>query len=250
MQPSIRLRTGFTLIELLVVVTIVAILVAMLLPAVGKAKVLAQRVQCLSQLRQTGVLSGLYNMDNRGMFPPYEADARGALVAYDSAAAKAFICPASIGKPTVYSDWDAVRVYGGPFYGDAANTYAFNAHLRGYDSHGYWGVWAQWWNNSFGPRMNVERIKAPEATFWMVDATSNRFDVSYQYFLAPYRHGGLVNIDDPACQSLEAPGAEGFNSSFVDGHAAWVRWDVWTTWRTTNWPESAPFSWKGYRVED
>ncbi len=247
---SAQRARGFTLIEMLVTISIVAVLLAMLLPSLQKAKLQAQKVQCLALLRQTGLLTGLYNNDNRGLFPNESMDARAGLLAYiGTGAPNVFLCPATVGKPRVGWDWDAARVYGGAYYADGSNSYGFNMHLRGYDNYGEWGVWAQWWNSGRGPRMTADRVAAPDATFWMVDATSTRFDVSYQYFLAPYRHGGPANVDDPACQSLEAPGAEGFQSSFVDGHAAWVRWDVWTTWRTTNWPESQPYSWKGSRRE-
>ncbi len=67
-------RVGFTLIELLVVISIIALLVAMLLPALAKAKSVAQKIQCLSNLRQVGVTMGVYLVDNRQTYPlPYAA---------------------------------------------------------------------------------------------------------------------------------------------------------------------------------
>jgi prepilin-type N-terminal cleavage/methylation domain-containing protein/prepilin-type processing-associated H-X9-DG protein len=65
-----RASRGFTLIELLVVIAIIAILAAMLLPALASAKSKALRMQCMSGMRQMGVGFSTFTLDSGDMFPP------------------------------------------------------------------------------------------------------------------------------------------------------------------------------------
>jgi len=70
-KPS---RRAFTLIELLVVIAIIAILAAMILPALGKAKEKAQNINCMNNGKQLILAVNLYGGENREYFPPNPDD--------------------------------------------------------------------------------------------------------------------------------------------------------------------------------
>lgn len=64
-----KTRRAFTLIELLVVMSIIAVLAALLLPALGRSKAAAKRIHCLSNLRQMGIAAQIYVGDHANFYP-------------------------------------------------------------------------------------------------------------------------------------------------------------------------------------
>jgi prepilin-type N-terminal cleavage/methylation domain-containing protein/prepilin-type processing-associated H-X9-DG protein len=77
-------EAGFTLIELLVVIAIIAILAAMLLPALASAKARAQRMQCGSQMKQLGVSFTMFAGDNGDSYPEAGLHCNAGQVAWDT----------------------------------------------------------------------------------------------------------------------------------------------------------------------
>src|SRR5256885_9391716 len=68
-QRRLCRRRAFTLVELLVVIGIIAVLIALLLPALGRARAQAQTAACLANLRSIGQAINIYAVNNRQSLP-------------------------------------------------------------------------------------------------------------------------------------------------------------------------------------
>lgn len=240
-KPANR-QHGFTLIELLVVISIIALLIAILLPALQNARNAVRSALCLSNLRQIMIVSVAYVEDYKGRLPDYNSvqPISARLLPYANLPLSAiqdeshlFYCAAAQGRPYVVSAPQFPNnVTGGAF--GFYETYGYNTHITSD---------ADLFVSPSLTTMKTTLIQKPSITFWTFDGWDHRVDRSYPY-IPYYRHGGSGTPTNLSyVTTRQASGAGPINASFMDGSATTIAPEPFNAWIATSGTTRTPWSW-------
>ena len=214
-SPSPRKNsTGFTLIELLVVIAIIAILAAMLLPALASAKERARRVVCMNNMKQLFTALTVYADNNDGQYPPRMAPFWPERLRSEYEVLTLLKCPTD----RVGSFWSGIppsptgamaqaRSYLLNGWNDYYETALQGSQLQAFRDH----MWP------FG--MPGTAIQQASETIVFNEKTSTSYHVHMDFFqlndLEHVEHGRHNNPE-------EKWGAGGSNFGFADGHVGYL----------------------------
>ena len=251
-QLSIQ-KSAFTLIELLVVIAIIAILAAMLLPALARAKESGKRISCLNSLRQLGIASQLYLGDSQGYYPPRAINSRWPNAFYDDYGknVQMLLCPDDVFDPKATPNPYPMSIG----YGTSPSNDIADAACRSYFING----WNDYFANKFGIPLNVNDPSAwgnLENAMFTNNVGMREVDIIHQSDTIllgekEYDHGDFYmdigedggndwsGILEQSRHDSRGPntGTGGSNFAFTDGSARFIKYGG-SCWPITLWCNS------------
>jgi prepilin-type N-terminal cleavage/methylation domain-containing protein/prepilin-type processing-associated H-X9-DG protein len=211
-----RMTKGFTLIELLVVISIISLLIAILLPALGKARESARRTQCAAKVRGLAQASMIYSVDYKGSLP---------LVSAPHNAAKGYFATRPAAKQMItqymgaqHSNYQCLPMK------CPSNANGINGAAKPSLDYSYNGNTMHWDGSSPKPWVNI--------TLDMANHCANKYGARWGLFFDRVS----VNISDTTYEGpistnhLEGLTVEGGNVAWADGSTSWVAYDGGNGW--------------------
>lgn len=209
-------RSAFTLIELLVTISVIALLIAIMMPALGQARDSARQVVCGSNLRQVALAGHTYAADHRQHLPPGSPSSGFAPAMFYQPASN-FDLRESFGPYLQGFDaWKCPAVGPVADLDDPANT-----RFACYNTYGYMPGRD---TPSFGTGQphptHLDAVADPARTVFQQDTVR---EGTYGTFEYNHGEGKHITIGDnnPSMAIFAGDDPAGANISFFDGHAAW-----------------------------
>jgi len=221
-----RRRRAFTLVELLVVIGIMAVLIAMLLPALNRAREQSRRIRCLSNMRQLTIAWSMYANDSKGRICGANTPVIGTdpkefnWVTVDTNGMDTL---ASLQAGMLYKYVNTAEVYHCPSI-DYIRSYSLNSLLLGEGPED---------QNTGKIYKHLSEIRKPHATFVFIEEWDPRKYLINSFMVLPYAAPGTpakYNIDQWVDIPAPQHGRVGL-LSFADGHAIMWPWSDPMTWK-------------------